>query len=301
LQAKLPYYMVPSYIVIIESMPLTPNGKINHAALPQPQPAKEEGGDSSEVITPSMRPLTDVEHKLVALWSALLKARVRSVDDNFFDLGGHSLLATRLVMEIGRILRIDVPFSVIFQAPTVAAMARKLEEILSESADAHADTSHSVLDATLQADALPALPPTLPLARPGDVATASAVLLTGGTGFLGAFILHELLTCSSATIYCQVRAGSREEAGARVKASLQAVNRWEAAYAARLVGVPGDLSKPWLGMSAEDWDMLAGTADLIIHNGAYVHWLLPYSASLRGLVVGRCSARRENRARGGVG
>jgi acyl carrier protein len=232
-----------------------------------------------------MRPLTDVEHKLVALWSALLKARVRSVDDNFFDLGGHSLLATRLVMEIGRALRIDVPFSVIFQAPTVAAMARKIDEIVSKSSDA--DAPPTVSDATLQTDALPALPPKLPPAGPVDLAAASAVLLTGSTGFLGAFILHELLARSPATIYCVVRATTREGASERVKASMQAVNRWDEALAGRLVGVPGDLSKPWLGMSADDWDMLAGTVDLIVHNGAYVHWLLPYVLSSALLPLAR--------------
>ena len=156
-------------------------------------------------------------------------------------------------------------------------MARKIDEIVSKSSDA--DAPPTVSDATLQTDALPALPPKLPPAAPVDLAAASAVLLTGSTGFLGAFILHELLARSPATIYCVVRATTREGASERVKASMQAVNRWDEALAGRLVGVPGDLSKPWLGMSADDWDMLAGTVDLIVHNGAYVHWLLPYVLS----------------------
>ena len=86
--------MVPTVIMILQSMPLTPNGKINHAALPAPV---GESGSAAPVATPSMRPLTDMEIKLVEVWTAVLRTSIKSVEDNFFDLGGHSLLATKLV------------------------------------------------------------------------------------------------------------------------------------------------------------------------------------------------------------
>ena len=87
LRAWLPEYMVPTTIVAVERFPLTPNGKIDRRALPNPQPA-----DASRAIT---APRTDTERLIAELWRELLGVERVGVDDNFFELGGHSLLLAR--------------------------------------------------------------------------------------------------------------------------------------------------------------------------------------------------------------
>ncbi len=121
LKQSLPEYMLPSAFVCLPSLPLTPNGKVDRKALPSPDSSLSE----SDSFVPPRNPL---EELLSNLWAQLLSLPRVGVEDNFFELGGHSLLATQLVSRIRETLRIELPLRELFSSPTVAALARVVEQ-----------------------------------------------------------------------------------------------------------------------------------------------------------------------------
>ncbi|WP_415639490.1 AMP-binding protein [Pseudomonas plecoglossicida] len=117
LQAALPDYMVPSQVLVLAQMPLTPNGKLDRKALPAPDWQARQ----------HVEPATALEHQLAAIWCEVLGLeRVGSTDD-FFELGGHSLLLTRLVSRVREVLGVDLAMHEFFDHPSVGALAARLE------------------------------------------------------------------------------------------------------------------------------------------------------------------------------
>jgi amino acid adenylation domain-containing protein len=114
LRARLPEHMVPAALVPLESLPLTPNGKLDRRALPAP----ELGAGPA-----SVPPRDDVEAVVAAIWSEVLEVPAVGALDSFFDLGGHSLLATQVISRVREALQVEVPLRVLFEEPTVAALA----------------------------------------------------------------------------------------------------------------------------------------------------------------------------------
>ncbi|HEX8350793.1 MAG TPA: condensation domain-containing protein, partial [Hymenobacter sp.] len=119
LRAKLPDYMVPALLVEIPEVPLTPNGKIDRKALPEPN-VTELRSNAYQA------PRNETEATLVQIWQELLHLEQVGVNDNFFELGGHSLLAIQLVSAIRQSLRVEVPIKTIFTYPTIAGLAGHL-------------------------------------------------------------------------------------------------------------------------------------------------------------------------------
>ncbi|MEF7613132.1 thioester reductase domain-containing protein [Aquincola sp. MAHUQ-54] len=136
------------------------------------------------------------------------------------------------------------------------------------------------------------LPPDLtPLPWPGTQGPGQPprdVLLTGATGFIGSYLLHELLLQTDARIHCLLRLPEGmqpADAAARLRTALEAIGRWEPAHAKRLAVIAGDLSQPRLGLGETEWQALAQRIDTIWHNGAHVHHLMPYE-QLRAANIG---------------
>jgi amino acid adenylation domain-containing protein/FkbM family methyltransferase len=123
---QLPVYMVPAAFVMLESLPLTTNGKLDRRALPAPEQA---GSTADSYIAPR----TEVEEVLAEIWAEVLHVERVGVEDNFFDIGGHSLLATQLLARIRETFAVDISLKALFEQPTVAALAVMLEDsILAE-------------------------------------------------------------------------------------------------------------------------------------------------------------------------
>ncbi len=120
LQKKLPHYMQPATIVALEKWPLTPNGKIDRANLPEPESMETMPREESQPQTPETKLLCEI-------WKEVLKIKTVGIHDDFFRLGGHSLLATQLVSRIKRAFHLEVPLRVLFEAPTVIEQAAWIE------------------------------------------------------------------------------------------------------------------------------------------------------------------------------
>ncbi|WP_122325857.1 non-ribosomal peptide synthetase, partial [Pseudomonas coronafaciens] len=121
LKASLPDYMVPAHLVILETMPLTPNGKLDRKALPAP--------DVSQAQQEYLAPQTEMEQQLATIWADVLKVERVGITDNFFELGGHSLLATQVVTRAQKLLQRNVPLRAMFEFNTVQALAEHLESL----------------------------------------------------------------------------------------------------------------------------------------------------------------------------
>ncbi|MUG92983.1 amino acid adenylation domain-containing protein [Scytonema sp. UIC 10036] len=122
LEQRLPEYMVPSAIVILDAMPLTPNGKVDRNSLPSPEASR---GYLSEAY---VAPRTPIEEILVSLWAEILGQQQIGIHDNFFDLGGHSLLATQLISRVRDVLQLELPLRCLFEAPTPAQLAESIAQ-----------------------------------------------------------------------------------------------------------------------------------------------------------------------------
>ncbi len=124
---KLPDYMLPSFFVPLERIPLTPNGKIDKRALPLPEQSRS---DSAQTF---VAPHTEVEEMLATMWGELLGRTQIGIHDNFFELGGHSLLATRVVSRIRDTFQVWLSLRSFFEKPTVAALAELVASAAKES------------------------------------------------------------------------------------------------------------------------------------------------------------------------
>ncbi len=124
LQDRLPEYMIPSSISVLEQLPCTSSGKVDYKSLPAP----DLGGDSVE--QPALSPVQEI---LTGILAQVLKLDRVSIDDNFFELGGHSLLATQVISRVRSTFSIDLPLRALFEAPRVTELSEKVEQALGRS------------------------------------------------------------------------------------------------------------------------------------------------------------------------
>lgn len=271
LRHRLPDYMVPARCVPLSSFPLTSSGKVDRKTLAERRLTGPAGDDPT-----STAPATSTEAAISGIWSDLLGLDGIGTGDDFFALGGNSLLATRLVLALRTGLGAHVSLQAVFTTPTVSGLARLVDGI-ETTTPAGLDL---VAEARLADDIVPAADVTAAAEDPRHV------LLTGATGFLGAFILRDLLRRTRATVLCLVRGRDHEHASARLRATLEQYGLWNRVPQDRIVVVVGNLARPRLGLSEADFGHLARTVDAVYHSGAAVNLVFSYAqlrdANVRG-------------------
>ena len=123
LRNSLPEPMIPSAFVVLEALPLTPNGKVDREALPVPE------ANLARPIADFVAPRGPVEELVASVWGTVLGLDRVGAHDSFFDIGGHSLLATQVVSRLREAFGVDIPLRALFEAPTVAELAGRIEAL----------------------------------------------------------------------------------------------------------------------------------------------------------------------------
>ncbi len=295
LREILPEYMVPSIFVNLESLPLTPNGKVDRKALPQPSQVRPD------LKAPYMAPRTPLELELSEICAQVLGMEnqngqpVVGVHDNFFDLGGHSLLGTRLVFLLREKYGLEaaaLPLRVLFEQPTVANLAETIENARrGDRKPKPVGRSNFIQRGQLSLDQLTTEAQLDPGITAGDLVykhrrEPEHILLTGATGFVGAFLLHDLLKMTSAQVYCLLRADDLERGFLRLKHNLDAYSLWDESFSDRINPILGDLGEPQFNLTDQEFENLANQLDVIYHNGAMVNFVYPYQVHKASNVLG---------------
>ena len=293
---RLPPYMVPAAVVVVEALPLTVNGKLDRRALPAP-----EYRDADRYRAPA----SAVEEILAGIYAQVLGVERVGVDDSFFDLGGDSLSAMRAIAAINTALDAQLAVRTLFEAPSVSSLSQQLGSDAStvavpaatgpsfafvhgrDTTEVHA--SDLTLDKFIDATTLTAAP-----TLPGPSAEVRTVLLTGATGFLGRYLVLQWLEQMErvdGTLICLVRAKSDEDARHRLEKAFDSgdpelLSHFRELAADRLEVIAGDKGEADLGLDQQTWQRLADTVDLIVDSAAFVNSVLPYSELFGPNVVG---------------
>lgn len=255
--ATLPHYMVPSAFVLLEKLPLNANGKVDRRALPAPDL-------TTNVTSTYQAPQTATEMQLAEIWQQLLGIRRIGRHDNFFELGAHSLHVLQVLMRTRE--RSDVPISVkdVYNCPTIHHLAARLQ-------GKSLDLQHVNLERE-------AVLPRSVTALPGMCTYPPRnILLTGATGFVGRFLLKQLLDDTDATIYCLLRSQSKDQGFGVLRSKLLAQDLWRADFSQRIVAVPGDLRRSRLGVDDLAHEFLSRSIDAIFHCATSMNHLETYA------------------------
>lgn len=145
LKASLPDYMVPTFFITLDAMPLTPNGKLDRKALPQP--------DASQAQARYVAPVSEIEQQLAAIWSEVLKIERIGLDDSFFELGGHSLLAAQMVARIKKHLGVSLPLRTLFEKPLLSELAAAVAALSTTTTDDDWDDMDQFMDSLEETEA----------------------------------------------------------------------------------------------------------------------------------------------------
>ena len=292
LKKRLASYAVPTFVLPLARLPLNPNGKVDKPKLPFPDTAhleavaqitaRNKGDDEASG-------LTGLECQVRDLWLEVLPSHPASIskEDSFFDLGGHSILATRMIFQLRNKLAVEIPLGVIFKYPTLEAFAAQVqkavgseevevanlysqEETVEEKGVDYAADARQLIEQTL----LPSYSSRTSI----ETSQTINVFVTGVTGFLGSFLLRDLCERSAPSIkvFAHVRAPSKEAGLERIRQASKTFDIWKDNWESKIEIVLGDLSKPDFG-NKKVYEELTNHVDVVIHNGAFVHWVYPYS------------------------
>ncbi|MEA5576668.1 thioester reductase domain-containing protein [Anabaena sp. UHCC 0451] len=237
----------------------------------------------------------DIQACMVSNLAELLGTTPAEIDvqEHLENYGLDSAQAMIIISKLEQLLGFKPSPVLLWHYPTIAALSQRLSEEVpgkSQVQDGVSGTVSTVNIAPpfLDLGAEAVLDPTI---QPVGVLSASIsnpknVFLTGGTGYLGAFIIKELLAETQATIYCLVRAADVTEGKSKLEKNLQQYAIWDDKYSSRLIPIVGDLAQPLLGIGAEQFQHLAANIDVIYHSAALLNYVYPYSALKAANVLG---------------
>ncbi|KAI8670138.1 Alpha-aminoadipate reductase [Fusarium sp. Ph1] len=296
LKSRLPAHSVPSIYIMLQKLPLNPNGKVDFPNLPFPDAAARTE-DASEEDLKSWEALSETEKTLATQWSTLipgLNAKTIRPESNFFDCGGHSLLAQQLLLNIRKSLGADITIGVLYANPSLRGLGSQVDRLRSGQA-ATVDKAVDTVYAESFDELINTLDDKYQSADPDALSPSSGAtfFLTGATGFLGAYLVKEILGRENTKLIAHIRgAKGLDFAKDRLTRSLKGYGLWQDSWAERIECVLGDLSKPRLGLDDASWKHVTETADAVVHNAAYVHWIARYEQMMRPNVLSTIDAMK---------
>ncbi|CAI7622119.1 unnamed protein product [Penicillium glandicola] len=275
----LPYYMVPNSIQCLREFPLSPNGKVDRNALVLNSPKASKNGEPKAQQSPQM------ENKNQPDWLQLHLQELLNVShidpsENIFSLGVTSLQSAQLVGKIKHHTGKTVMLAQIHANPTLESLIALLHSS-DEERTSPAQITRWTQDSHLADDLVS--PPDWQSIKEGQV------FLTGATGFVGAYLLHQLLTMPSVRkVACLARSHGHLTANDRIQKALEKYDLWDGRLeiTRKIVALDGDLTDVNLGLGEERFTWLSNWASIIFHIGARVNWCEPYEALYEPNVVG---------------
>ncbi|WP_393055571.1 amino acid adenylation domain-containing protein [Streptomyces sp. LN549] len=307
LVSTLPRIQVPQHCLVLESLPLSDNGKVDLRAL---RLLVEEKLESE--ARPVPRPIGSLAERVAEVMRTVLDLPSFGTGDDFLRRGGDSLAALSALLRIRETAGLTVGLAELYEHRTPDALAAALEgppkgggtggpggsaAFGGRPAEAGSDEASAVA-ALMERDS----------ALPSDLAEMAAraqrfagtpvtlpprtVLVTGATGFVGARSLHRLLSATPARAVCVVRARDDAHARDRVVRTLSAQGLWDESLGERLEARAGELGAPRFGWTRETWETYAAGCDAVLHIGAMVNFLLDYRAHRAANVTGTAEVLR---------
>lgn len=271
----LPAHMVPRLAVPVPAIPTGSHGKADRPALAAHLAARRQRPHPADGAPDG--PANGAERRLLALWEDVLGGPAGSPDEDFFAQGGHSLRVIRLLGRIEREYGVRIAVADFLAAPTVREVARLLEGSAPAEAPARGLSAGPRTGRPAGPAARPVGPDDARLdpgivfpERPGPFDPHDTVLLTGATGYVGSHVLAELLDRTTGPVLCLVRAADTGSARRRLSAALRRHGLRPGASDPRIVPVPGDLTRPGLGLDGAHREHVLH-ATTVLHLGAEVH------------------------------
>lgn len=299
LKTRLPVYAVPTIYIVLNKLPLNPNGKVDKPNLPFPDVA-ERVEDASEEDLKSWESLSETAKNVAQQWADVVRGlnpKTIRPEHNFFDLGGHSLLAQQLLLNVRKNLGANVSINTLYEFPSLAGFSSAIDNLLNKANGAAAEDAEEGDPAYAKSldELMNRLAPKYQTANLDAIGGSEplTVFLTGATGFLGAYLVKDIMdrTKRQINLIAHVR-GAKDSAAAldRLQRSISAYGLWKEEWSSRVSCVIGDLALPNLGLDEASWKKVANEADVIIHNGATVHWVKRYQDMMTANVLSTLDA-----------
>lgn len=262
LKSVLPFYMIPSKYMVLESLPLNINGKLDKKKLLE----NLDFEDYSEEVS---KPTNDIERELVKIWEEVLKIDNIGIDQNFFELGGDSLCAINLIYLINLKFNAKVTIQTLFDNPTIQEISVLIKEnnIISKNENCIKDinSGYSDINNLLKNNTLNNFEP------PEDTKIGNLLLL-GSTGFLGVHILANYLDNDIGTAYCIIRSKNGKNPKNRLLDKLHFYfgNKYDLLFEKRIHILTGDIVINNFNLSNSDYSLLGQNVDTVINCAAIV-------------------------------
>jgi len=269
-KAHLPAAAVPTRCVRLDELPVTANGKLDLRALP----ALGSERDADDEAT-----FSELELELARLWKMHLRVPHLQRTDGFFELGGNSLLAAKLAVDVGRHFRTDVPAKALVDAPDFQSFCGVVAEILSGKKLREREVTAEELwtDSKLANHLMPD--------QTDSLGPRQKVIVTGATGFVGSFLLAQILQDPAVEATCLVRALGPAEGRERLRSALDSYGI-DDSLLERVRVVPADLTKERMGLDAATYAELAHDHGQIFHCAAWVNFTYSYGVLKEANVMG---------------
>ncbi|KAK6507677.1 hypothetical protein TWF481_006100 [Arthrobotrys musiformis] len=294
---KYPANLAPR-VAAIGRLPVTPNGKVDRKALEVKclQSIERSRLEMKKVYSHEEKDAISTVQNLRYIWSKLLLITPDKIklEDGYFSLGGSSITVTALISEIHQKFNFGISAGAIYENDTLQAMATCIDAGTNPDLinTRFADVKKYLLSDPLLADGLVPLPGPIPNWRgigEGDV------LLTGVTGFVGAFFLQALLGLPEIrTVRCLVRAKDGKEANIRIQNNLKKyqLSIADKLFKSKVVALAGDLAEPLFGLDPGTYDEVSKSCATIFHLGAHVNYVQPYIYHRPANIIGTLNILR---------